>query len=158
MNTVIQKQHFFRLKAAMADLIDRAGGIERAADLCGYSKSAVGRWHCRNNDDLMPMAAIVAMECETGSHFVTQAMCGIHGMSAAPVANDAVQFLGAYVAVSQHHSDLQAAVAGALSDGIITGTEQQKIEAKAARAAEDIEALRGTLAAAGGTPLKVVGI
>lgn len=106
MNTIIKKQHFFRIKAAMADLIDRAGGIERAAENCGYSKSAVGRWHCRGNDDMMPMAAVIALECETGSHFVTQAMCGIHGLSTSPAKNDGSHFLGAYVALCQKQAEL----------------------------------------------------
>lgn len=157
MNTVIQKSHFFRLKAAMADLIDRAGGIERAADLCGYSKSAVGRWHCRNNDDLMPMAAIVALECETGSHFVTQGMCGIHGLSTSPAANEGSHILGAYVALNRAASDLSATIGEVLKDGVVTVSENRTLDGATAAVCNAGEQLRGTLAAAGGTPLRVVG-
>jgi len=80
------------------------------------------------------------------------------GCFTVPGPASATQFMGAYVAVSQHHSNLQAVVAESLSDGVLTGSEQQRIEAAAAGVDRSNEALRGTIAAAAGKALKVVGV
>jgi hypothetical protein len=44
---------YFRIKAAQRDLIAAAGGIERVAEIVGFSKSQVGRWHHGDSPDLM---------------------------------------------------------------------------------------------------------
>lgn len=155
--TVMDRKAFFRLKAAMHDLIDRAGGIERAAELCGYSKSAAGRWHCRTAEDLMPISAIMTLEAETGSPLVTRAMCGLNGLECSAAASDETHVMGAYVRLTEKTASLNATVASAMADGIITPGELTAIDEAASEATAVTEQLRGAVAAAAGRPVKVVG-
>ena len=155
--TIIDRKSFFRLKAAMHDLIDRAGGIERAAELCGYSKSAVGRWHCRHAEDFMPLAAIVTLEAETASPLVTRAMCGLNGLECSAAPSEETHVLGAYVRLTEKTASLNATVANAMADGVITPGELTAIDEAASEATESTERLRGAVAAAAGRPVRVVG-
>jgi hypothetical protein len=158
MTTILDRKSFFRLKAAMHDLIDRAGGIDRAAELCGYSRSAVGRWHCRHSEDLMPIAAVMAMETETGAPLVTRAMCGLHGLDCANASQSETHVVGAYVQLTATTAALNSEVASAMADGVITPGEQTRIDEVASEVDASLEKLRGSLASAGGKPLKVVGV
>ena len=155
--TIIDTKAFFRLKAAMHDLITRAGGIERAADLCGYARSTVGRWHCRHEPDLMPIAAVIALETETGAALVTRAMAGLHGLECEAAAAPQTHVMGAYVALSEKAAALNSTVASAMADGVITPNELTAIDEAACQSTAATERLRGSLAAAGGKTIKVVG-
>jgi len=157
MSTTLETKSFYRLKAAMHDLIDRAGGIERAADVCGYSKSAVGRWHCRHADDLMPIAAVLALEIDSGSPLVTRTMCGLHGLECTTAASDETHVMNAYVDVTAKTAGLNGEVAAAMADGVMTPAEITRIEKAASDTAQAVETLRGSLASASGKPLRVVG-
>lgn len=157
MSTIIDRKAFFRLKAAMHDLIDRAGGIERAAELCGYSKSAVGRWHCRHSEDFMPLAAIVALEAETGSPLVTRAMAGLNGLECTAAPTGEAHVMGAYVKLTEKTASLNSTVANAMADGVITPGELTQIDEAASAAENATERLRQTVAAAGGQAIRVVG-
>lgn len=113
--------------------------------------------HCRDADDLPPLVAILILELERGQPLVTRAMCGIHGLETAPVNSSEAPLIGAFVQVAAAESALSSEVAAAMADGVITGTEQNVIEEKAAALDRKTEALRSAVAAAGGRPLKVVG-
>lgn len=155
--TVIDRKAFFRLKAAMHDLIDRAGGIERASEVCGYSRSAVGRWHCRAAEDLMPLAAVLTLEAETGSPLVTRAMAGINGLECSTAAQGEAHVMGAYVQLTASSANLNSEVAAAMQDGVITPAEQTRIDEAASKLDASTERLRGSLAAAKQQPVRIVG-
>lgn len=157
MSTILQKPAFFRLKAAMHDLIDRAGGIERAAELCGYSKSAVGRWHCRHAEDMMPIAAALALEIDSGFPLVTRAMAGLNGLECSTSGTAEPHVMGAYVALTEKSAALNSTVACAMADGVITPGELLQIDEAASATEGATERLRQTLAAAGGKAIRVVG-
>jgi len=157
MTTILEKKAFFRLKAAMNDLIDRSGGIERAAEISGYSKSAVGRWHCRHSEDLMPIAAIITLELDAGAPLVTRAMAGLHGLECAVSSHGETHVMGAYVNLTASTAALNSEVASAMADGVITPGEQTRIDEIASDVEASVEQLRGSLASAAGKPLKMAG-
>ena len=41
---LLPQGQFYRLKAAFRDLVEKAGGLERAAERTGYGKSSLQRW------------------------------------------------------------------------------------------------------------------
>lgn len=71
----------FRLKAAQRDLVAAAGGIERAAEICSYGKSTVGRWAKIDSPEIMDPAAVEALEAETGLTLWTQAWLANRGLA-----------------------------------------------------------------------------
>lgn len=73
----------FRLKAAQRDLIAAAGGIQRAAELCSYGKSTVGRWADIESREWMPLDAADKLEAETGLTIFTQAWVESRGLKLA---------------------------------------------------------------------------
>jgi hypothetical protein len=73
----------FRIKAAQRDLIAAAGGIERAAEICSYGKSTVGRWAKIDQPEIMPHDAVAALEAETGLRLWTVAWLGARGLKLA---------------------------------------------------------------------------
>lgn len=73
----------FRLKAAQRDLIAAAGGIQRAAELCSYGKSTVGRWADIESREWMPLDAADRLEAETGLSIFTQAWVESRGLKLA---------------------------------------------------------------------------
>jgi hypothetical protein len=73
----------FRIKAAQRDLIAAAGGIERAAEICSYGKSTVGRWSKIDLPEIMPPDAVEALETETGLRLWTVAWLGARGLKLA---------------------------------------------------------------------------
>jgi hypothetical protein len=156
MSACIEKKTFFRLKAAMCDLIERAGGIERAADVCGYSRSAVGRWHCRHADDMMPIVAIMLLETDTEAPLVTRAMASLNGLDCTAYGGTSDHLMTAYVDASAKTAVLNSEVASAMADGVVTPSELTRIDQAASNAAASVEALRGSVATAAGKPLRVV--
>ena len=139
----------------MQDLIDRAGGIDRAAEMCGYSRSAVGRWNCRSDQDLMPLAVVIVLEAETGMPLVTRAMCGLNGLECTAAPSGEGHVMGAYVALTASVAALNSEMASAMADGVLTAGKQTKVDEKASDVAQHNEALRQSVAALGGKLLKL---
>lgn len=73
----------FLIKAAQRDLISAAGGIERAAEICSYGKSTVGRWSKIDLPEIMPTDAVEALENETGLQIWTAAWLKSRGLKLA---------------------------------------------------------------------------
>ena len=73
----------YRIKAAQRDLIAAAGGIERAAEICSYGKSTVGRWSKIDSPEIMPPDAVERIESETGLKLWTVAWLSTRGMKLA---------------------------------------------------------------------------
>ncbi|WP_157014874.1 phage regulatory CII family protein [Mesorhizobium xinjiangense] len=147
---------FHRLKAAQRDLIKMAGGIERTAELTSFSKSEVGRWNLAGEGQLMPLAAVFALEMEVGVPIVTSAMAGLQGRRLSDPAEDEARVgdvLARFSDAARQSADLTAAGALALADGKITPAEASEIDRAASRLQQSIVDLRNALAgtkAAGG--------
>lgn len=150
----------FMLKAAQRDLIAAAGGIERAAGVCSYGKSTVGRWANAESPELMPLEAIFALEEETGRHDVSAAIAAARGRRFAETetvaANGSV--MSAHAEAVVRMGELMSEGALAFADGQITPAESAQIDRALAKVNDAVAEYRKILAggrAAGG--LKVVG-
>ena len=129
----------FLLKAKQRDLIAAAGGIERAAGVCNFSKSAVGRWAHADSPDLMPLDAIFALEEETGRHDMSEAIATARGRRfadediVAQAANACV--MSSHAAALVEFGELVTAGAIAFADGKLTPSEAVQLD----KAAADVE-------------------
>lgn len=151
----------FLLKAKQRDLIAAAGGIERAALICSYSKSVVGRWNNPDSPEIMELPAIFALEEETGRFDLSEAIAGARGrrfeqVDHAPAADRNI--MGKHAAVIAQMGELARTGAVAFADGTVTPTEAQQIDRLAADAERALTDLRKAAAAARGEGgLRVVG-
>lgn len=151
---------FFLLKARQRDLIAACGGIERAAGICSYGKSTVGRWANADSPDMMPLDAVFALEEECGRYDMSEAICSARGRRMAEeevqAANGCV--MERHAAVIAQFGELVTTGAMAFADLKLTPAEAMQIDRDAAKAIDRLNELRKATAAvraAGG--LKVVG-
>lgn len=149
----------FLLKAKQRDLIAAAGGIERAADVCSYGKSTVGRWANADSPEMMPLDAIFALEEETGRFDMSEAICAARGRRLAETetasANGSVMAAHAEAVVRMGEVLTEGALA--FADGKLTPSESTQIDravSKLEAAASDYRKVLASAKAAGG--LKVV--
>jgi hypothetical protein len=150
----------FMLKAAQRDLIAAAGGIERAAAVCSYGKSTVGRWANGESPELMPLEAMFALEEETGRTDLSAAIAAGRGKRFAETetvsANGCV--MSAHAEAVVRMGELMTEGALAFADGQITPAESAQIDRALAKVNDAVAEYRKILAggrASGG--LKVVG-
>jgi len=150
----------FLLKAKQRDLIAAAGGIERAAAVCSYSKSEVGRWNNPDSPDIMELPAIFALEEETGRFDMSEAIGAARGRRFADVeavpANGSV--MAAHAETVVRMGELMTEGALAFADGQLTASESTRIDRALSKVEAGLAEYRKILAgarAAGG--LKVVG-
>lgn len=141
----------FLLKAKQRDLIAAAGGIERAAAICSYSKSVVGRWNNPDSPEIMELPAIFALEEETGRFDLSEAIAQARGKRFAdsgvePAANASLMARNAAVAVQV--GELLTSAALAFSDGQLTPNEAQQIDRTASKLEEALADFRKALAGA----------
>ncbi|MFT2213101.1 hypothetical protein ACLJYM_14555 [Rhizobium giardinii] len=155
----------FRVKAAQRDLIERCGGIERAVEITGFSKSQVGRWNNPNDPDLMPVGAIRTLEADCGRALVTAVMAEANGrrLTDPEVERQAdVSIMIAHAELMRHSAELAHSMAQAISDGHVTPTEAGQVDRVASmmeKAASDLRASLAVIKARGGekAALRVVG-
>lgn len=121
----------FLLKAKQRDLITAAGGIERAAAICSFSKSVVGRWANGESPDLMPLDAIFALEEETGRYDMSEAIAAARGRRFADAeiaAADNVSVMASHADAVVQMGELMTAGAIAFADGRLTPAEASQID------------------------------
>lgn len=141
----------FLLKAKRRDLIAAAGGIERAAAICSYSKSAVGRWNNPDSPEIMELPAIFALEEETGRHDMSEAIAAARGraFTEAQIApNAADNLLQRHAEMAAAAAEVMAAGAMAYSDNRLTPSEALQIDATLAKMGRLIDDYRRDLAGA----------
>lgn len=136
----------FLLKAKQRDLIAAAGGIERAAEVCSYGKSTVGRWANPDSPELMPLEAIFALEEETGRYDMSAAITQARGRKLADQSGDAGGQANATMMERHAHAiaefgELVTAGALAFADMKLTPAEAMQID----RAAAKVETAMGEL-------------
>lgn len=154
-----------RIKAAQHQLIAVCGGIDAAVAMLGdgtrYGRSTVGRWNALDDPTLMPVAALIALETESGQPIMTAAFAEINGRRLAPPDGEAAS----QISVMAHHAEailqageLMSAGAAAFADGKVTPNEATAIDKAAAqleRALSDYRRALAGIRAEGG--LKIVG-
>lgn len=152
---------FYRLKSAQKDLIERCGGIVRAAEKCSSSKTEVGRWNNQGDPDLMPLPAILQLEAECGVPLVTSAMAELNSRrltDSDEVSASNACIMAAHAEVVVQFGELIARAAVAFSDGKLTSAELVSLDRDAAAVERVLSELRKAAAfgrAEGG--LKIVG-
>lgn len=151
----------FLLKAKQRDLIAACGGIERAAAICNYSKSTVGRWANAEGPELMPLDAIFALEEECGRFDMSEAICAARGrlMAETELAAGAnASVMERYAETISQFGALATTGAMAFADLKLTANEAAQLDRDAARAIEKLNELRKAAAhVRGEAGLKVVG-
>lgn len=155
----ISEAWFYRLKAAQKDLIERCGGIERAAEKSSSSKSQVGRWNNPGDPDIMPLPAVLILQAECGMPLVTGAMAELNGRRLADpdsVAAATGNILARHADACRQAADLMAAGAAAFSDGKLTPTEAAEMDRTASKLEQGLADLRRLLAGARGSGLSLV--
>lgn len=138
-----------RLNAAQYDLIKDCAGVERAARICGYGESTVGRWYDRNKPDVMPLMAVVALEADCGKPHVTEILASVTGRRLTDPENPpetGADLLVAHAHVVNSQAALGMAVAEAASDGQITPAEAAAMDREAAGLDRANDILRAKLA------------
>jgi hypothetical protein len=152
MSDTMPSAWFYRLKAAQRDLIARAGGIERAAEIASVSKSQMGRFNNAGDPELMPLTVVLMLEQECAAPLVTGVMAELNGRrladpgDTAEAANACIMASHAEVVVQA--GELMAKGAMAFADGRLTPTEAAGIDRQAAALERSVSDLRKAAASA----------
>ncbi len=134
----------WRIKAATRDLIERAGGQERAGNCCGYSQTQMQRFASTAHPDVIPIPALLLLERDVGEAIGTALLAELQARAigrAPPVA-----FEASYAAMNRRIADLQADIAESLRDHRLSPAERARIERTAAHVDRALEAFRQTIA------------
>ncbi|KQZ82043.1 hypothetical protein ASD64_09085 [Mesorhizobium sp. Root157] len=121
----------FLLKAKQRDLIAAVGGIERAAAICSFGKSTVGRWANAESPELMPLEAVFALEEECCRFDMSEAIAGARGRRFAETevsASDNVSVMASHAEAVVQMGELMTAGALAFADGKLTPAEANQID------------------------------
>jgi len=120
-----------RIKGATRDLIRLCGGIERCAELTGYSDTQVSRWQGPGETATIPLPAVVVLEADCGLPTVTAAMAALNGRTVAtperPGEAMRRSILANFACVTAKSAAVQAAVSDALADRVVTPAEAEVI-------------------------------
>lgn len=149
-----------RLKIAQQDLIAACGGIERAAIICRYGKSTVGRWNDRKDPSLMPLGAVVVLEAECRDSIVSKVMLhaaeGAEGADRMEPEKSLNEVNQAFSEVMSAAAMLAATHAAGAADGDLTGTERQLNDRAAQKLESSVKTYRNLNVGLSG-PRRVVG-
>lgn len=137
---------FFRLKAAMADLIDRAGGQKRAGEIVGLSQQMMSRVCIREDDTMLSGRAKLRLELECGAPIVTAVEaqilgCRLEPLDSRPGAPEGTPF-DAHAAVMIEMADLARAFAEGVRDGKYSRTDAATVDKALADLIEQAERFR----------------
>jgi hypothetical protein len=148
----------YQVKAAQRDLITMAGGIERAAQLTGYSKSVAGRWNSPSDPEQMPLTAVRILEKETDQPLITSIMAHETGRKVTepngPVT-DAAVLEGAGRELIMAVAELVGNITHSATDSFVTPAEATVMQVPAGKARDalrKVERLIGAFKAQGGGP------
>ncbi|WP_027037901.1 hypothetical protein [Mesorhizobium ciceri] len=160
MSDTLPTAWFYRLKAAQRDLIARAGGIERSAEIASLSKSQIGRFNNAGDPELMPLTAVLMLEAECGAPLVTAVMAELNGrrLADAEIGDAAnASIMASHAEVVVQAGELMAKGAIAFADGRLTPSEAAGIDRSAASLEHAVSDLRRAAASARVNGLSVVG-
>lgn len=147
---------FFRLKAAMADLVARCGGQKRAGQIMdGVSQQMVSQICDRDSSSMLTLRGKLALEVECGTPVVTAIeaeMLGFRlvreGGAAAPAEPGAPCAFSAHAAVMKEVGDLCGAFSVAVADGSFSRTDAATARRELSQLRRAIEAFERVCAAA----------
>ncbi|EDQ33925.1 hypothetical protein HPDFL43_05710 [Hoeflea phototrophica DFL-43] len=157
---MLRNSWFYRIKAAQRDLIALSGGIERAAEISGFSKSHVGRWNNAQDTDLMPLNAVLVLEEHCGVALVTSVMAELNGrrlIDESEGAGASADVLSAYAETVRHAGEMMSAGAIALADGKVTAAEAISVDRAVSVLERGLADFRQTLARVRAGEIRIVG-
>lgn len=129
MSGPISDAWFHRVKSATRDLVKLAGGVVRAGEIAGVSKTEVSRWQSAGDSDIISIPGALALEADCGVPLVTTAMAALHGRTLSDDA--AVRTAGCVMQgggeLAHAASETVAAIMTAAADGEITRAEAEII-------------------------------
>lgn len=146
---------FYRLKAAIADLIEHCGGQSRAGEIVGLSQQMMSRVALRGDAAMLSLTAKLRLERECGEPLVTAVeaeLLGhrlerVGGVEPAPGTH-----FDAHAAVMREVADLCRAFADAAQDGRYSPTDSVTVDRELAELVREIERFRRVNAAAQAAP------
>ena len=147
---------FFRLKAAMADLVARCGGQKRAGQIMdGVSQQMVSQICDRDSASMLTMRGKLALEAECGAPVVTAIEADLLGYrlereraGMAPPDREAPCAFSAHAAVMKEVGDLCGAFSVAVADGSFSRTDAATARRELSQLRRAIEAFERVCAAA----------
>lgn len=148
---------FFRLKAAMADLVARCGGQKRAGQIMdGVSQQMVSQICDRDSPSMLTLRGKLALEAECGAPVVTAVEAELLGFrlvreSGAAVASGSEPVpcaFSAHAAVMKEVGDLCGAFSVAVADGSFSRTDAATARRELSQLRRAIEAYERVCAAA----------
>ena len=156
---------FHRIKAAQRDLIRLCGGLDRCVEITSISRSHLGRMQNSADAEIMPIAAVLALEADCGQALITGVMAGINGRRLSdPDDEQAVSacLMSSYAGMKREGAELDLEMALGMADGDMSPAEITRADRAAAKLQEKLADFRASLAsgkAIGGAKvgLRVVG-
>lgn len=136
---------FYRLKAAMADLVTRCGGQKRSGELIGLAQSTMSYVCQREHSAVLSGSAKLALERECGEPVVTRVEAEILGFrlereGPAPAAEGCIH--GAHAAVMIEVADFCRAFGEAWRDRDYSRTDAVLVDHELSDLVRKIEAFR----------------
>ncbi len=131
MTKSLDDAHFHAIKSATRDLVMFVGGLDRAKQITGLSRSTLSRWQVGDHADLINLAAVIALETECGIPAVTKVMARFHGRrlsESGDAGQGASPFMDLVSALHASQSETTQRIVDALADMKITPTEADLIE------------------------------
>lgn len=71
--------NIYKIKSATRDLVKLVGGGRRASAIAMVGESTLSRWQSPAHPEVISIAAVIALESDTGLPLVTEVLAGIHG-------------------------------------------------------------------------------
>ncbi len=140
---------FFRLKAAMADLIECCGSQKRAGEIAGVSQQLMSRVAIRDDATMLSIPAKLALELDCGKPIVTQAEAELLGHRLVAEPRPAVPGCAgsATAGLASEFAELMANYAARTADGVFSRADAMAIDRDLAEVIRVAEAYRGMIAA-----------
>lgn len=146
----ISDSWFFQIKAATRDLVTRCGGVVRAGEIADVSKTEMSRWQNAGGDDIISLAAALALEAECGVPLVTAVMADLNGRrltdEAAPGESASCLFRD-HAELMRKSAEVASTMAEALADGTVTAAEAERVDGAARDLDAALDQMRKSLAA-----------
>jgi hypothetical protein len=132
------------LKAASHTLVDKAGGVAKAAQLTATSHSrlseAASPWH---DNRWLSLIHIADLECAAGEPVITRALAQLSGFVLVPAGRQIPQDFHQHLAhIIIETSDVESLLATALKDGVVSRAEAQRGVQETQQAIDRLQALQ----------------
>lgn len=145
---------FHRVKSATRDLVTRCGGVVRAGEIAGVSKTEASRWQTSTDPTIIPLTAVLALEADCGVALVTAVMADLGGRRLVEgdggEGGDASAIVARHAELMRSVGEMMTVYAAAAADGRFTAAEAEQMDRAASLVGRSLDAWRADIAAARG--------